>query len=100
MSKLLRRMASELLEAREQTILGDWSYIDDYTAYFDDACMVIKGYQKLLQDMLSILDQGSFHRATTVSNLEFVIEGETLVNQLLIAIAKAKASLPEEKVHE
>jgi hypothetical protein len=48
MSKLLN-MANEVLEARRRVLLGDWDYITDPTVEFDNACMVIEGYQQLLR---------------------------------------------------
>ena len=96
----LLRQATELLDARQKVCVGDWGYIDDYTEYFDNACAVIEGYQELLRCLVKMLDHGVFYDATTVSNLEFAIEGEEQVNQLLMAIVKAKAALPKESSGE
>lgn len=99
MGKLLR-MATEMLHARQQVYLGDWDYVTDPTEYFDNACTVIEGYQDLIRRIIGVLDQGFLHNPTTVSNMEFVIEGESLVNELNKVITEARTFIPEEKSHE
>lgn len=99
MNELLRR-ANELIEARERRTSCMWTarqYQDEFCHLATlHAANIIRGYQALLRCMVKLLDHGAFYDATTVSNLEFAIEGEEHVNQLLMAIVKAKAALPKE----
>lgn len=93
----LGRLANDLIKEGEPRLNGGWPCHGDYPCmYQDDVYAVIRGYQELLRCLVKLLDRGAFYDATTVSNLEFAIEGEEHVNQLLMAIVKAKAALPKE----
>lgn len=56
----------------------------------------IQRHRDTLYRLLAVLDYGMTIPATTVSNAEFSIEGEVLIEQLMATIEEAKRALEGE----